>query len=269
MNDSTDPGTTAGPVSRRTVLAGSALAIGAAGFAGTASGQTTVTGVIDRVRRWEDADLDGFEIETPDTDDADGATAAPAGGGEGDGTDQTAEGRAGTDGDAAGTVDGGATADGTATGVAGATDEPETPDCDFRDWPPDDVERYDVRLVDRKADDATEEDTTLWVSADVEIGRDAQFLVNDHRDCGDGYVGVELEDLGGSGGESGRAEEDVEDFEEGTPAGGNGQDEGAGAETPVVDDGGAETTEEGPGFGVLAALAGAAGLGGLLSRRSD
>lgn len=226
-----------------------------------------VTGVIERARRWEDANLDGFAVEMPGVEDDE--TAAPAGGGASGGTagDGETGGETGTSGIDAETGsgeggDGGTggdsdvTAGGNGTGGSATTGEPETPECDFEDWPPDEVERYEARLVDRKGD-GTEEDTTLWVSADVEIEDDDSFLINQHEDCGDGdFVGVELEDMGEqNGGEGGRAEENVEDFEEGSPTG---EDGGVGAATP----------ESGPGFGVLAALAGAAGFGGLLARLS-
>lgn len=125
------------------------------------------------------------------------------------------------------------------------------PECEFEDWPPGEISRYNATLVNRKQDDTPEEDTTLFVDADVTVAPGQLYLISSFGRCESRYVGLALEQIGRTdvaGGEGGP----VVDVEE---------DEQPNTETA---DG---TGVVGPGFGTLTALAGAAGLGGWLAKR--
>lgn len=270
-------------LTRRSAIAGGAALVGAAGLGAPASAQAGLVGVIDAVDRWQETDLAGFELRIGGTDGDDN------GGGE----ESSPQGTAGTTQDESGnatvaegeeTVEDAPTQDGSDNATsAGETVEDATaqdggggagsaPQCDYQDWPPDEVAEYDAALIDRKTDQgegadgsAPEESTTLYVAADEDVQQGEVYLVNSYERCDTDYVGVELEFLGESNGQGSAgaddANENVEDFEAqnntgnesgGGVGGGGGGDAGSGS---------------GPGFGAVGALVAAAGLGGLLARR--
>jgi len=82
----------------------------------------------------------------------------------------------------------------------GPTLDPESveppSDCDFDDWPPDETERYDVALINRKDADTPEEQTRLFVDASVDVNPGELFVVNTFEDCEDRHTRVELEWIG-------------------------------------------------------------------------
>lgn len=211
---------------RRAVLAGGAATLGAVvGAAGAASGQVTTTGVITVPDQWADRNLAGFTVLVSESD--------------GGSADETAE-----------PVSGDATETDPVETTAAATDT-ATPDCDYGDWPPDEVAAYDASLIDRKDEDAPRADVTLHVGADVDVPANVLYLVNTFERCESEHVGVELEllDEGTPGGEF-EPNVEIED------------DERPNAQT---EDGTTGVTT--PGFGAVGALAALAGVAGYLARR--
>jgi PGF-CTERM protein len=119
-------------------------------------------------------------------------------------------------------------------------------DCEFDGWPPGSVTSHDAHLVDRKQADSPARETVLYVDGDISIATGQTYLVNTFQQCGTDYVGVELEGI----------------------------DQGTGAPVVEIEDderpnANTGTAAETPGFGVVAALAGVAGLAGLLARRES
>lgn len=122
-------------------------------------------------------------------------------------------------------------------------------------WPPDEILAYNAQLIDRKQEDAPEVATTLHISGDVEIAPGQLFLINRFNRCGDGYVGITVEQIGRRDLAAGPGEQatnrPVVDIEE---------DERPNTDVP--------TGAIGPGFGPMASIA-ALLAGALLRRRGD
>lgn len=228
-------------LSRRRVLVGSVTATAClVGLPSVASAQGTVVGLIPTPEQWEDEDLTGFEIRLGSDD---GDEGDDTGGGDGGGDDTGG----GDDGNESGDDGGDDAGDG--------GDGGDVPECDFRDWPPDEVESHEARLVNRHDEETPAEPTTLYVSADVDAEGDAPYVINMHEDCETDYVGVELETVEGAR----ERDDDPEEVTEDDP-----QEEGDGPETPDPAGGGDDTPRSGeddgigvfgPGFGLPAAVA--------------
>jgi len=129
----------------------------------------------------------------------------------------------------------------------GPTLDPEDvdtmPDCTFEGWPPEEIDVYDAALINRRQADTPEEEISLFVGADQDIGAGELFLINTFEECESDHFRLELEGIGRR-------------FQ-GTASGPAAEPEGVDVE---------ETTRSeafGPGFGVVQALLAAAGLGGL------
>ena len=115
--------------------------------------------------------------------------------------------------------------------------------CDIEGWPPDGFQAYNGSLIDKEGDDPV---TSVPAEVYVPVGRDVAtgslFVVNRQHDCPEGYVGLELEQIGAS-------TLDVSTATRGTAT-----------PQPTATDG---DSAAGPGFGVAGALAGVGGLAGL------
>lgn len=222
---------------RRGVLVGGATALAVLCVGPAAAAQGMTTGVIPTPGRWPDENLAGFEIRVDDGD--------ATGTAEGDATAET-----GVD-TTVGTTEGNATAQ-TETDAATGTTEDDVPECEFGDWPPQEVASHEVLLVNRKDEDAPEEETTLRTSAEVDVEANAPYLINRFERCETDYVGVELESVEGGAVE---AEDDPEEVEDDP--------------NEPADAGENDTPAQGPGFGVVAAAAAALGVGGWLARRDS
>lgn len=270
-----------GAPTRRTVLAATATAVvGAGGLAGLGTAQVTTRGVITVPQDWQEEDLSGFLVRAPEDpggSDGDGGSGEDGTTGE-DGADSGGAGETDDGGESGGTDGGTDDGDGTDNGddVETAGDNSvmtdvaadEIPECDFGDWPPGTVDRYTVRLVDRKEGESETRNARLYVGSDVDLRRPAEYLVNTFERCDGEHAGVELELVEegtvGENGEGGAGPAvQVEDEERPTTGA------GPGGETADGGPGGGETADGGPGLGVLGALAGLAGLSGLLARRRD
>lgn len=248
--DGTGSGTA--QVSRRRVLVGGAsAAVCVAALPHVASAQGMTAGVIPSPDRWDGADLAGFEITLGD--DGEG-TATPGTGGDEEGGDGGDGGEGGGTATNAGTEGAG----GTDAGTAGAGED-GTPDCDFREWPPESVASHDATLINRTESDTPEVDTTLYTSAEANVEEDGPYLVNSAQECESDYVGVELVSVEGAD----REENDQVEEVEGDPT-----ETGPGGDGVAGGDAGDETAADGPGFGALAAVAAVVG-GVLFGRRGE
>jgi hypothetical protein len=106
--------------------------------------------------------------------------------------------------------------------------------------PPDGFEAYNGSLIDKQGDDpVTSIPAEVYVPADREISRGALFVVSRQHDCPEGYVGLELEQIGASRVDVSTATQ------------------GAATPAPSPTDG---ESSAGPGFGVVGSLAGLAGI---------
>lgn len=116
-------------------------------------------------------------------------------------------------------------------------------DCDIDGWPPDGFEAYNGSLIDKKGDDpVTSIPAEVYVPVGWDVSTGSLFVVNRQHDCPEGYVGLELEQIGASSVEISTATQ------------------GTATPEPTASDGGSAS---GPGFGVAGTLAGVGGLAGL------
>lgn len=122
--------------------------------------------------------------------------------------------------------------------------------CDVPGWPPDETQEYDVSLLNRKVEEMPQLETSLYAGPDLEAQPGDLFLINTFRHCESDHVAVELEQIGRE------VSEDVHPEAVNQPASPSPDDGGGGGVTP----------DTGPGFGLVGALAGLAGLGWLLGR---
>lgn len=123
-------------------------------------------------------------------------------------------------------------------------------DCDYRDWPPDTITAYEATIINRKVSGTPQQEINLHISDAVTVSRGALYLINQFERCENGYVGVQLEQIGlrdvSLTNESDAPVVDVEDDER--------PNTGTGGQSVV-----------GPGFGALATVGGLLGAG-LLAR---
>lgn len=128
----------------------------------------------------------------------------------------------------------------------------EAANCNYENWPPDEIRAYDAQIINRKDADTPEQSINLHIDAEADVPPGALYLINAFERCDNGYIGVSLEQIG---------QQDVG---------------GRGSEPPAVDvedDSRPNTQTErsgaiGPGFGALATIAALVG-GGLLARLID
>lgn len=111
-------------------------------------------------------------------------------------------------------------------------------------WPPDELLAYEVQLINRKDDATGEVGTTMYIGGRAEVAPGKLYVIDSFNRCGNGFVGLSLEQIG-------RSDLEV------TVNSGN-------AGTTAADDGGSGAF--GPGFGLPAAVAGILGGGALLQR---
>lgn len=116
-------------------------------------------------------------------------------------------------------------------------------ECDFASWPQDRTVAYDAEMIDRTAE-PQQSAITLYLRQRVEVVPGTLFIVNNVVPCDSGYVGIRLERIG--------ARPEFRDD--------GGATVGGGADEPDA------TPANGPGFGILGALAGALGAGWLRHR---
>jgi len=115
-------------------------------------------------------------------------------------------------------------------------------------WPPDEMLAYDAQLINRKDDSTEQAETTLYIGEAADVTPGKLYIVNRFNRCDSDFLGVSLEQIGLS-----EVNVDVE------------ADERPNAETTGVSEGGSGAF--GPGFGLVASLAGLLGGGALLRRR--
>lgn len=114
-------------------------------------------------------------------------------------------------------------------------DSPDTVDpqdfagCEFSDWPPDGIQNYNGKLIDRIEEDHRQTPTHFFAAKNADIETGTLWVINRVTNCPDGHVGIEVEQVGAA---FGNVSEDT-----GTP--------GTGA-NPIGQ----------PGFGAPAAVAG-------------
>ncbi|WP_436925745.1 PGF-CTERM sorting domain-containing protein [Halosimplex amylolyticum] len=113
-------------------------------------------------------------------------------------------------------------------------------------WPPDELLAYEVQLINRKDDAASEEETTMYIGGRADVAPGKLYIINRFNRCDNGFVGISLEQIG-------RSDVDVT------------VDDSANAATTAADDGGSGAF--GPGFGLPAAIAALLGGGALLRWR--
>ncbi|MBX0322628.1 hypothetical protein EGH21_06255 [Halomicroarcula sp. F13] len=116
-------------------------------------------------------------------------------------------------------------------------------DCGFADWPDDETTAYDVTLIDRARPDYEQYERTVYVPDSTDFQPGNLYVVNSQERCTTGYVGVRLVQLG-----SRQLEAAVS----------------GDAEAVTETSGGS-----GAGFGVVAALAAALGVGARRGSRDD
>lgn len=141
--------------------------------------------------------------------------------------------------------------------------------CGYADWPSEGTRAYDVWLVDRTGEEYASEPLTLYVPDRRSVPAGGLYVINRVQQCDGSYVGIEIEQLNAGDGPflegsftTTTDPETVADTEAG-------DDQEIAADPGTTEQGaGGTTTGSGPGFGILATLAGLAG-GGWLARRRD
>ena len=129
--------------------------------------------------------------------------------------------------------------------------------CNLIDWGNEQTNAYDVVVLDRNQADVPQARTTLYLHEDIDVPAGALWVINGQEQCGSGYVGVQIEQIGANEVEAGLSG-DISPTSTALDQAGATDGGGGGISSAL-----------GPGFGWLAGAAGLLGGGWLLSRRDE